>query len=650
MKKIVHLILLAGLASVLAAQAQTNSTPQDQPATNSADNSAQAAARAALQQTLNPPQVDTTTNAVNAAATTTDSVTTVTTVATTNSATTVAATNDAATVTATNGATTVAMTNSVTTVATTETVTSPTTNVTTVGAPPVEVVPAAVPAAPAAPAAAVGIPLIQFSDVPLTTAIENLARQAGINYMLDPKIAYGVPDQNGVVKAEPVLSIRWENISAENALLALLDNYGLQLIRTQNTGIARITIKDPSAPPPLTTRVLQLKYASVSNMVEAIQSTLTDKRSKVIADNRTSQLVLVATDPEQDAVDILIDQLDKPTRQVLIETKFVEISSNPTSQKGIDWTSTLQAQHIAYGNNLSASQGTIAPGFPGPTTSIQSSSSSTNGSSSSSSVTSITGLAQELGVPGLVANTANGFGSVGFLNADGLNVVLSFLNSSSDAEVISTPRLVTLDNESARITVTEGFPVFNVTAGTANTTGGSQVSYTNVGTILDVTPRISANDNILLHVSPVVSSFAGIQSQTVGGLTYQADLFDFRSFDTRVLVPNAHTLVMGGMVSDNPQSSTTKVPLLGDIPYLGYAFRSESKSVTKDNLLVFITPTIVKDSDFRATDTQFLNSQPYKRDQMLNPNSLWDGTRPYNWSNPTNTDPSQALFIDKSSQ
>jgi type II secretory pathway component GspD/PulD (secretin) len=633
MKKIVHLILLAGLVSVLAAQAQTNSTPQDQPATNSADNSAQAAARAALQQTLSPSQADTATNPVNAAATTTNSVTTVTMVATTNSA---------ATVATTNGATTVATTNSATTVATTETVTSPATNVATVEAPPAEVAPAVV--------APVGIPLIQFSDVPLTTAIENLARQAGINYMLDPKIAYGEPDQNGVVKTEPTLSIRWENISAENALLALLDNYGLQLIRTQNTGIARITLKDPSAPPPLITRVLQLKYASVSNMVEAIQSTLTDKRSKVIADNRTSQLVIVATDPEQDAVDILTDQLDKPTRQVLIETKLVEISSNPTSQKGIDWTSTLQAQHIGYGNNLSTGQGTIAPGFPGTPTTSTSISTNNSSSSASESTTVIEGLSQQLGVPGIVANTANGFGSMGFLNADGLNVVLSFLNSSSDAEVISTPRLVTLDNENARITVTEGYPVFNVTAGTANTTGGSQVSYTNVGTILDVTPRISANDNIWLHVCPVVSSFAGIQSQTVGGLTYQADLFDFRSFDTRVLVPNAHTLVMGGMVSDNPQSSTTKVPLLGDIPYLGYAFRSETKSVTKDNLLIFITPTIVKDSDFRATDTQFLNSQPYKRGEILNPNSLWDGTRPYNWSNPTNTDPSQALFIDRSSQ
>ena len=86
------------------------------------------------------------------------------------------------------------------------------------------------------PRPAAGIPLIQFSDVPITTAIENLARQAGINYMLDPKIGYGQPDQNGQVKPEPTLSIRWENITAENALLALLDNYGLQLVDGQEDG------------------------------------------------------------------------------------------------------------------------------------------------------------------------------------------------------------------------------------------------------------------------------------------------------------------------------------------------------------------------------------------------------------------------------
>ena len=91
------------------------------------------------------------------------------------------------------------------------------------------------------------IPLIQFQDVPITTAIENLARQAGINYLIDPKIGYGQPDQNGQIKAEPTLSIRWENVTAGQALMALLDNYGLQLIEDRKTQIARVTTKDPMA-------------------------------------------------------------------------------------------------------------------------------------------------------------------------------------------------------------------------------------------------------------------------------------------------------------------------------------------------------------------------------------------------------------------
>src|ERR1041385_2462562 len=162
---------------------------------------------------------------------------------------------------------------------------------------------------------------IQLQDVQLTLAIESLAHQAGINYLLDPKIGYAQPDKNGQIKAEPTLSIRWEHVTYEQALLALLDNYDLQLVEDKKTGIARITTKDPSAPPALITRVVQLKYTGTSNMVAAIESAFTDKRSKVLPDTRSSQLVVVATQPEQDSVDMLINELDKPTRQVLIRSE-----------------------------------------------------------------------------------------------------------------------------------------------------------------------------------------------------------------------------------------------------------------------------------------------------------------------------------------
>ena len=580
MKKILQLILLAGMASLPAALAQTNTAPAN-------------------------PAVDLT-NTATTATVATDSVVSVTTQVTTATTNTTVATTE---VTATNA------------------VPDTGTN-----------------------AAAAGIPLIQFSDVPITTAIENLARQAGINYMLDPKIGYGQTDASGQIKAEPQLSIRWENISAENALLALLDNYGLQLVRDKRTGIDRVAPKDPTAPPPLITRVVQLKYASVSNMTEAAQSVLTDKRSKVLPDIRSSQLIVVGTDGEQQSVDTLITQLDKPTREVLIETRLVEVDSNPTSDKGIDWTGTLKAQHVTFGNGNAS--GTVnANGGTVSTTATTGSGTTTPGggyTSTAQNQTTTAGsgplgnIVSTVGNGGFNLNTASGLiPSIGFLNADGLSAVLSFLNSSSEAQVVSTPRVVTLDNEEATIQVSRGYPVFSVASSSANNSGGSSVSYTNVGTKLQVTPRISANDNIWLKVVPEVSSFFGNFSQTTGGgiggaaQVLTAPVFDTRTISTQVIIPNTDTLVMGGLVKDNPQSSSTKVPLLGDIPYLGYAFKSETKSLDKESLLIFITPTIVRDTDFQTHPNTFLQSQPDAlRPKLIDTNSKWDNSIKHDWSKP----------------
>ena len=489
----------------------------------------------------------------------------------------------------------------------------------------------------AAPAVAT-IPLIQFQDVPLTTAIEALARQANINYLLDPKIGFGQPDANGQIKAEPNLSIRWENIPAQHALEALLSNYGLQLVEDTKTKIYRISTKDPAALPTLETRVIQLKYASTTNMMDSISGALTDKRSRVIPDTRTSQLIVVATDPEQAAVDTLINELDTPTKQVLIETRLVEISSNPTSKKGIDWSGTLSAQNVSAGNystyitQPTAPTSTVGPGGA---------------------------IVNTPGQPGLVSGIVNNPGIVGassiggffqnpwFLNADGAHAVLSFLNASADAQVMSTPRVVTLDNETATISVQRTYPILQTTAGTQGSPGGSTITYSNVGTVLLVTPRISANNTIRLKVTPTVASFFGYAQLTANGATSQAPQFDSRTMDTQVLIPNANTLVMGGLVDDNPGETSTKVPLLGDIPFLGAAFRSESKAADKKNLLIFITPTILQDSDFHPTTTDFLNAQPQTRKEVLDPNSVWDSSKPHNWADPSNTDPDQKLIDQK---
>ena len=208
--------------------------------------------------------------------------------------------------------------------------------------------------------------------------------------------------------------------------------------------------------------------------------------------------------------------------------------------------------------------------------------------------------------------------------------MLSFLNNNFDGTVLSTPRAVTLDNEEATLEVTTAQPIFQTTAGTQGSPGGSQVTYTNLGTILHVTPRISANNTISLKVIPEVSDIAGTITKTVGGLVNQADAFDVRRIETRVLIPSGNTLVMGGLVSDNRSKTDVKVPIMGDIPFLGALFRQDSKTQNKKNLIIFITPTIVQSEDFQPTETSFLKTKvPNIKSSDF---GAWDSGTPQDWS------------------
>jgi general secretion pathway protein D len=206
----------------------------------------------------------------------------------------------------------------------------------------------------------------------------------------------------------------------------------------------------------------------------------------------------------------------------------------------------------------------------------------------------------------------------------------------------------------ATIEVTRGYPVISITGGTQNSSGSASITYSNVGTILQVTPRISANDYIWLKVFPVVSSHFGDETVTVAGgggnssTSFSVPIFDYRKMDSQVMIPNGNTLVMGGLVQNNPTASYSKVPLLGDIPGLGWAFRSENKTMNKDNLIIFITPTIIKNTDFQqasSASSDYLQSKSPEMKSPMNPNSIWDGAEPRgDWSNPA---PVQGEFDKK---
>ncbi len=446
--------------------------------------------------------------------------------------------------------------------------------------------------------------LIVFDDTPLLDAIRNMARQAGINIMIDPKVAYGQPDpaKPGAVVAQPSVSIRWENITPEQALNALLNNYGLQAVEDPKVKITRVTTKDPAAPDPLVTRTFQLSYASPLTITNALFSSLSDKRSRVVADVRTSQIVIVATEKELVETEKLVVRLDTKTKQVLIEAKILETTVNPKTTRGVDWTGTLEKQHLNFGNNLKANVSTESLNDTLATT-----------------------------APKMLFDTAKGFNpGTAFLDADGLSATLSFLNTHNDTKVVSEPRMVTLDNQKATIDVGLLFPVVQTSAGTANTSGGSQISYTNLTVSLEVTPRIAANDQVELKVSQGVTRLGPVFLSTVGSQNNAVNSFFTRQANTTVLIPSAHTLVLGGLISDENTSDNVKVPLLGDIPVLGLLFRKDSKERNRNNLIIFITPTIVGDDDFQAAATTFLKTKPENTEDPAW--SAWDSGKPRDWS------------------
>jgi len=465
-------------------------------------------------------------------------------------------------------------------------------------------------------------------EVPLITAIQMLARLAEMNIMIDPRIKTGGIRQIGtnIVELAPVATntvslSTYGGVSARQTLEALLGNYGLQLVSDPKTGFHQVTFRDPTAREPVYTYTIPLRYSNTTNIQTLVQQSFPSAR--IQSDTRTAQLVLLTTEREFEAIKNLVALLDTPTRQVLIEARFLETFTNPKTLKGIDWTDTLQAQRFTAGN------GTLSGGTT-QTSTTRNPADPLTGESSTLTKTETQNTSFNSGIVSL--SSKGGFNpNIAFLNAQGVDAVLSFLNSESDSRVVATPRAVTLDNQETRLEVTTAVPIFNSTdsLSAGGSTTSARAEYTNVGTILVVTPRITGT-NVAMKVRPEISRILPdhpSSRKVVAGRINEADVFAMSSIETSVMVPSGNTLVMGGLISDTTQKTFIKVPFLGDIPGLGYAFRKESKAREKANLIIFLTPTIVEDFDYQPYRTEFLNTKmPEHEDTMP---AYYDRGKPY---------------------
>jgi len=301
----------------------------------------------------------------------------------------------------------------------------------------------------------------------------------------------------------------------------------------------------------------------------------------IIADGAQNALVVKAEPQLMREIEAAIQQLDVRRQQVLIEATIIEVEGNDTDQLGVQWAMGDLSSGVGVVNfsNVGTSLSKLAAGY-------------------------LSGGAAGLG-------SAVGAGTSLILGdyregADGsrklYGAVIQALKANTKSNLLSTPSIVTMDNEEAYIVVGQNVPF--VTGSVSTGTGGTVNPYTSierkdVGVTLKVIPHIGEGGSIRLEVEQEVSAVAENKGQATDLVTSK------RSIKTSVLADHGQTVVLGGLISDDTAHTRQSIPFLGDIPGLGRLFRAEGKSNAKRNLLVFIHPTIIGDNaDIRRVSQQ----------------------------------------------
>lgn len=300
---------------------------------------------------------------------------------------------------------------------------------------------------------------------------------------------------------------------------------------------------------------------------------------QIQADPTTNSLIITAPEPLFRQLRAVIDQLDGRRAQVLVESMIVEVSATKLAEFGIQWQGVLGKQ----------GDGTV--GVIG-TNSVQGGGANilnVTGALASGSTSAITSAASTLskGLNLALAPRINGQYYLGAL--------ANFLQNSGDANVLSTPNLMTLDNEEARIVIGNNVPF--PTGSYANTGGSNTVNpFTtverkDVGLMLKVRPQISENGTVKMSIYQEVSKIDRATLSDVNGPTTSK-----RSIESNVVVDDGNIIVLGGLLEDSYSQGEDKVPVMGDLPLVGGLFRSENRTRNKTNLMVFLRPVVVRDA------------------------------------------------------
>ena len=431
---------------------------------------------------------------------------------------------------------------------------------------------------PAALSPDAGLVSLDFQDADIRNVLKVLAFKSGVNIV-------AAPDVTGVVNIE-LKDVPWQK-----ALDVILSTYGygfdckgniITVMTVENLKKYREDSLSLESQEPLVSKTFYLSFGKDEDMMKIIDKMIS-KRGFINFDQRTNAIIVRDLESNLELISGVIKSLDTITPEVLIETKVIETDLNSNDALGVDWT--LQA---------TLTGATKPTTFPFSNSSI-----GLLGTQGSGSYTPPqTSFSSSYGAP----TTTNATFTYGTINASSLSATLEALSTHQNTKTLSNPRVVTLDNEKVTFNVGLQYPMpqysFNASTGQQQISG---YTFTPIGINFEVTPHVNNAGWITLDLHPDISAIdqlVTLQQGTSTNSPVQIPELSDRAIQTKVMVENGKTLVIAGLISDTKDISKSKVPFLGDIPWLGKFFSSTNTTVKKTELLIFMTPHII------TTDTK----------------------------------------------
>lgn len=432
---------------------------------------------------------------------------------------------------------------------------------------------------------------VDFPDEEIRNVLRNVADLFELNLV--------IPDT-----LQGKTSIKLRDVTWRQIFQVVLNPVGYTYIEDGN--IIKVVTAESLNMEPLSTEVFILNYAKAAEVKPSLDAMVDTKvGGKIVVDARSNALIVSERSSAIQRIRPIIQNLDRATDQVMIETKFIEVSDSATKDLGVDWA-VLRGYKVGtegYKSTYNATSGRESEaGYKEDGLDVDFMNNGYNKAGQLNTVTGpvgpkvtngvLDGIGPMSSIENIFTNNVSRV-STSVFSAAQFNLTLNALQAGGGSKLVSNPTVVTLNNTEANINVGQEYPIPNYTYNQEQ--GRFEVSgftYKPIGVILKVTPQVNSAGFIKLTVEPEVSSRD--ESKDVQFGDAKIPVVAVRKTKTQVTLKDGYTLGIGGLLDSTTSNSQTKVPLLGDIPGLGRLFRSDSNSKRQQNLLIFITARTVK--------------------------------------------------------